>query len=213
METDKTQPEKKVEHEHHMEHHTEQHHTEQHHTEQHHAKKSAIKPMYIVAIVVVIVAAIAAVYLLTNNSGAQVVATGDTVKVYYTGKLTNGTVFDSNVGQEPLNFTVGAGEVIPGFENAVIGMKINETKNVTIPVNEAYGPVNPDLIVKVPLSSFGNQSVQVGMYVTQTSDGQQYQGVVTAVNSTNATVNFNSPLAGQTLLFEIKVVGITKATK
>ena len=84
----------------------------------------------------------------------------------------------------------------------------NETKNVTLPVNEAYGPVNPKLIRSVPLKAFGNQSVHPGMHVTESSTGQP--GVVTAVNATNATVDFNSPLAGQILLFTIKVIQIQR---
>jgi FKBP-type peptidyl-prolyl cis-trans isomerase 2 len=206
METEKIEAEKKSEHEQHA------HNTM--HTMEHKQKKSSVKPLHIgIIVVIVAIVAIAAVYFLTNNAGAQVVQKGDTVSVYYTGTLTNGTVFDSNVGKETFNFTVGANEVIPGFDQGVIGMKLNETKTITIPANEAYGPVNPSLIVKVPKSSFTNQSVEVGMYVTQTTNGQQYQGVVTAVNSTTVTVDFNSPLAGQTLIFQIKLVGIKKAGK
>ena len=110
-----------------------------------------------------------------------------------------------------LNFTVGANEVIPGFDNAVIGMRVGESKNVTIPPSEAYGEPSANLIVEVPLSSFGNSTVTEGMGVTQTApNGQQFQGIVTSVNSTTATVDFNPPLAGKTLVFDRKVSSIGK---
>lgn len=158
----------------------------------------------IAAVVVVIILA----YFLIGSAAAPIVATGDNISVYYTGAFTNGTVFNSNAGGQPLNFTVGSGQVIPGFDQAVIGMKLNETKNVTVPVNEAYGPVDPARILDVPTSKFGNQTVTKGMIITSTQNGQQFQGIVTAVNATNATVDFNSPLAGKTLVFSIRVVKI-----
>ncbi len=169
------------------------------------------KQLYIVIIIVIAAIAIAVAYLALNVFGTPVVAVGDNISVYYTGKLTNGTVFDSNVGRQPLQFTVGSGQIITGFDNGVIGMKLNQNKTITIPANQAYGEVNSSLIVQVPLSSFGNQSVKVGMIVTQTSpSGQQFRGMVTAVNSTAATVDFNPPLAGKTLIFNIKVISIKK---
>ena len=186
-----------------------------------------------VAMIVVIIILIGVIYLATNNPSGTPAATntsginsaynqnqtaptevqsGDDVEVYYTGKFTNGTVFDTNVnnGRPTLNFTAGASQVIPGFDNAVIGMKLNETKTVTIPANDAYGPVNTKLIISVPLSKFGNQTVKVGMQFTQTTAGKQAVGTITQVNSTNATIDFNPPLAGQTLVFTITVVGIHK---
>jgi peptidylprolyl isomerase len=171
------------------------------------SKHSKLKPEYIVILAIIIGALIGVIYLTTSNAASPVVATGDNVSVYYTGKLTNGTVFDSNVGKQPLNFTVGSGQLIQGFDQGVIGMSLNETKNITIPSNEAYGPVNPSLIVDVPRSQFGNQTITVGMEVTA-SNGQS--GIIKSVNATNVTVDFNSPLAGQTLIFEIKVVSIKK---
>ncbi len=168
-----------------------------------------------VVLLVVLIAAVivvAAYFTFVYASIPEVVKAGDNVQVYYTGAFTNGTVFDSNVGGQPLNFTAGANEVIPGFDQAVIGMKLNETKNVTVPTDEAYGPVNPNLIVSFPINAFGNQTVKVGMVFTETSriNGRQFSGVVTAVNATNATLDFNPRLAGHTLVFTIKVVGIQK---
>ena len=160
----------------------------------------------LVAVILLVV-----VYVAISNASTPTVAAGDTIEVYYTGTLTNGTVFDSNVGQQPLQFTVGSGQVIEGFDQGVIGMKLNQTKTITIPANQAYGEVNPDLIVTVPIKEFGNQSVTKGMAVTESANGQQLQGTVTAVNATNATIDFNSPLAGQTLIFKITIAGIQKS--
>jgi len=174
-------------------------------------KKKLNRQVMILIAVIAVLAIIGIAYIAVSNSAAQVVVPGDNVSVYYTGALVNGTVFDTNVGRQPFQFTVGANEVIPGFDNAVIGMRLNQTKNVTIPVNEAYGPVSQELIINVPLTSFGNHTVQVGMEFSETlPSGQQMTGVVTSVNAENATLNFNPPLAGKILVFKIKVVGIKK---
>ncbi len=159
----------------------------------------------IVAVIAVII--IGVVYMATNGASAQTVAAGDNISVYYTGTFTNGTVFDSNVGGQPLNFTVGRGQLIKGFDQGVVGMKLNQNKTLTLPPAEAYGEVNQSLIVAVPRSDFGNVSVQVGGTVT-TNAGRR--GIITALNATTATVDFNPPLAGQTLIFQIKVVSIKK---
>lgn len=163
--------------------------------------------LYIVSAVAIIIL-ILGIYMATQNNHPITVKTGDNVSVYYTVGFTNGTTYQSNFGQSPLFFVVGAGTLIPGFENAVIGMEINQTKNVTIPENEAYGPINPNLIQHVPISKFNNPNVSVGMAVQTVVNGQPLQGIVKAVNSTNVTVDFNSPLAGHTLIFTIKVLSI-----
>ena len=165
-----------------------------------------LRTIHGVIIAIIAIAIIGVVYMATSTSASSpTVQNGDNVSVFYTGTLTNGTVFDTNVGKQPLNFTVGSGELIQGFDQGVIGMQLNQTKTITIPANQAYGEINPALIVTVPKSQFGNQSVQVGQVVS-TSNGQQ--GKITAVNATNVTVDFNPPLAGQTLIFTIKVVAI-----
>ncbi len=177
------------------------------------AKKGfEFKAIHAVLIVIVVAAVIAAVYFVgTSNAAPAVVADGDNVSVYYTGSFTNGTVFSTNIGQQPFNFTVGAGEVIQGFDQAVIGMSAGQNKTVTIPPQEGYGLVNQSLIVTVPLTVFGNSTVSVGAPITASDgDGGVKQGVVTSINGTNATVNFNSPLAGKTLVFTIRVVTISK---
>ena len=171
------------------------------------------KRMVYMAVAIILIALVASLAFVASGAAGQegVVKPGDNVSVFYTGTFTNGTVFDTNVGGQPLNFTVGANEVIPGFDNAVVGMKVGESKNVTIPPSEAYGEPDANLIVEVPLSSFGNSTVTDGMGITQTApNGQQFQGIVTSVNSTAATVDFNPPLAGKTLVFNIKVSAISK---
>ncbi len=166
-------------------------------------KKKAIKPMYVLIAAVLVILILGVVYSTSNNS--PVVASGDNISVYYKLTLANGTVFQSNFGGQPLNFTVGSGQMIRGFDQGVIGMRLDQNKTITIPADQAYGPINPALLVKVPRSAFGNHSVYVGM-VIQNSNGQQ--GTITALNSTNATVDFNSPLAGQNLTFTIMVIRI-----
>lgn len=169
-------------------------------------KESRLKPLHILAIVVIVAAVAGVAYLaLGSSASAQAVAVGDNVSVYYTGSLSNGTVFDSDVGQQPLQFTVGSGHIIKGFDQAVVGMRLNQTKNVTIPADLAYGPVNQSMILQVPRSQFGNMSLSVGQGVS-TSTGQQ--AIIKAFNNSTVTVDFNPPLAGQTLMFNIKVVAI-----
>ncbi len=148
----------------------------------------------------------------TSGSLAGTVVTGDQIEVSYVGSFTNGTVFDSSARDgRPLNFTVGAGQVIAGFDQAVVGMGVNQSKTVTLPPAEAYGAVNPSLFIHVPtnvLTKDLNATPVVGMSVTAGASGQR--GIVTSVNATNTTLDFNPPLAGKTLIFNITVVAILK---
>lgn len=137
----------------------------------------------------------------------DIVEIGDNVGVYYTGTLEDGSVFDSNVGERQLDFTVGKGDMIDGFEHGVIDMKLNQTKRITIPAKEAYGEVKQNLIVQVPRSQFGSRHIEAGMSVTSNS-GQV--GMIKALDANSVTIDFNSPLAGKTLIFEIKIAAIRK---
>ena len=170
-------------------------------------RRPRVRPVHALVVVIVAAVVVGALYIATGGAASPMVANGYNVSVYYTGSFTNGTVFSSNFGGTPLNFTVGSGQIISGFNNALIGMRLNQTKNITLTANEAYGQVNQSLIVVVPKSQFGNQTVEVGNVVT-TSSGRQ--GIITAVGLGNVTVDFNPSLAGKTLMFEIKVVGIRK---
>ena len=135
---------------------------------------------------------------------------GDIVQVDYTGTLENGTVFDTSVGREPLNFTLGEGQMIPKFEQAVLGMKIGESKTFTIPADEAYGQYSDDLVLVV-----NREDLPTGL---DPEVGQQLQmplqgggtsvGIVTNATDTTITIDFNYPLAGKDLTFEIKLVSI-----
>ena len=134
----------------------------------------------------------------------------DTIKVHYTGTLKDGRVFDSSREREPLEFTLGEGQLIPGFEKGVIDMAVNETKVVEIPVAEAYGERNDQLIQEVPKSQLPPEiEPKVGMgLMSQTPDGRQMPLTVTEVKDESIVVDANHPLAGEDLTFEIELLEI-----
>jgi FKBP-type peptidyl-prolyl cis-trans isomerase 2 len=135
---------------------------------------------------------------------------GDTVKVHYTGKLEDGTVFDSSRERDPLEFTLGQGQIIPGFEEAVVGMSPGESTSAEVPADKAYGPHNKELIVEVNREQFPehldpqpDQQLQM-----RRPDGQIIVVKVTDVSETNVTLDANHPLAGEDLTFDIELVEI-----
>jgi len=142
-----------------------------------------------------------------NMADAKVVAKGSKIKVEYIGKYPGGEVFDKSEGRGPLEFTVGAGKMIPGFDEAVIGMKLNEEKTVTIPPEKAYGAADSGQVMEIPLAQIaGDANVGVGA-VLYTQSGMQ--GTVLEIKDGNAAViEFKHPMAGKTLEFWIKVVSI-----
>ncbi len=135
----------------------------------------------------------------------------DKVKVHYTGKLTSGEVFDSSKGREPLEFTVGGGQMIKGFDDAVNGMEVNEYKTVTIPSNEAYGERREELIQEIARDQLPeDMQPEVGQKLVATNDlGHQTQVSVTGVTADAITIDANHDLAGKDLIFEIELVGIS----
>ncbi|MEO1202658.1 MAG: peptidylprolyl isomerase [Pseudomonadota bacterium] len=135
---------------------------------------------------------------------------GDTVKIHYTGKLTDGTQFDSSEGRDPLEFALGSGQVIPGFDQAVDGMEVGESKSVTIAPEDAYGERHEQLVQDVPKSALPeDMQAEVGMQLqSQSPDGQVFQLVVTAIGDETITVDGNHPLAGHELNFDIELVAI-----
>ena len=140
-----------------------------------------------------------------------VVKAGDTVKVFYTGTLDDGTIFDSNINGTPLTFTVGKGMVIPGFEEAVIGMAANSEKTVKISPEKAYGLYNTSLIHVVNRSAFpSNLTPAVGQYysVQSTIDGSESSVKVINVTASSITLDANHALAGQNLTFLIRLAEI-----
>jgi len=135
---------------------------------------------------------------------------GDAVKVHYTGKLTDGTVFDSSEGREPLAVELGAGQVIPGFEKGLMGMAVGETKTITIDPEEAYGQKREDLVVDVDKSNFPeNIKPAIGerLQVKQ-PDGSVINVQITQIEGDKVTLDANHPLAGQTLVFDVELVEI-----
>lgn len=134
----------------------------------------------------------------------------DKVKVHYTGRLTSGEQFDTSEGREPLEFTVGAGQMIQGFDAAVLGMQIEEKKTVTLAPEEAYGPVFDQLISKVEKKALPqDMKVEVGQFLVATApDGNQTRVLVKEVGENDITIDANHPLAGKELIFDIELVAI-----
>jgi len=135
---------------------------------------------------------------------------GDTVRIHYTGKLDDGTQFDSSAGRDPLEFALGGGQVIPGFDAAVEGMAVGDSKSVSIEPGDAYGERHEQLVQDVPRSALPEQmEASVGMQLQgQSPDGQVSQFLVTAVTEETITVDANHPLAGYRLNFDIELVEI-----
>jgi len=138
---------------------------------------------------------------------------GDTVKVHYTGKLEDGTVFDTSGDQDPLEFTIGGGQVVPGFEQAVVGMEPGETKTATIPPEEAYGPHREDMTLTVDRSQFPEEiNPEPGQQLqVQQPDGRAAIVVVSDVSGSTVTLDANHPLAGHPLTFDIQLVDLVSA--
>lgn len=139
----------------------------------------------------------------------QQASTGDTVQVHYTGKLDDGSVFDSSRGREPLEFTVGAGQVIAGFDGAVAGMAPGDEKTVKIPAEEAYGSPREELRFTVPRGQFPDDiEPRIGQQLQMSQNGEVAIVTVAAVSDDGVTLDANHPLAGRDLTFELELVGI-----
>jgi len=134
----------------------------------------------------------------------------DTVKVHYTGKLTDGQIFDSSLQREPLEIKLGEGQLIPGFEKGLIDMAVNEKKTITIDKQDAYGEVNEALFQKISKSQLPEElKPEVGMgLVGANAQGQEQQFRVAKVEEEDIIIDANHPLAGQDLVFDLEVVEI-----
>ncbi len=135
---------------------------------------------------------------------------GDTVKVHYTGKLENGTVFDTSKDRQPLEFTIGSGGIIPGFEKGIIGMEIGDTKTITVPPEAAYGPRRKDLVVdmkKTDLPEDITPAIGKRLRMRQ-KDGNPIKITITDMDEDTVTLDANHPLAGNRLVFEVELVEI-----
>lgn len=135
---------------------------------------------------------------------------GDVVRVHYKGRLTDGTEFDSSEGRDPLEFQVGGGQVIPGFEKQVEGMEIGEVSTITIAADEAYGARDERQVQSVPRSSMpADLDLQIGTRLTATTrEGKQIPLTVTQIEDDQIIVDANHPLAGQDLVFDIELIEI-----
>lgn len=140
----------------------------------------------------------------------SVATKGNTVKVHYTGKLKDGTIFDSSESREPLEFTLGDGNMIKGFDAAVQGMNVGDDKSVTIPSDEAYGEKKDEMLVDIPRTQVpADIKPEVGMDLSiQNQQGQPMPVKVIHVDEEKITLDANHPLAGQDLIFDIKLVEI-----
>ena len=138
----------------------------------------------------------------------QQVKSGDKIKVHYHGRLTNGETFDKSEGREPLEFEVGSGMVIKGFDDGVTGMAVGDKKTINIPADEAYGLKNPDMIIDMPKDRFPqDMELEVGMPLSMSDgQGQQFQVVVAEVKEDVVILDANHPLAGEDLIFDLELV-------
>jgi peptidylprolyl isomerase len=140
----------------------------------------------------------------------SVATKGNAVKVHYTGRLTDGTVFDSSSNREPLGFVLGDGNMIKGFDAAVSGMAIGEMKSVTIPSVEAYGEKRPDMMIDIPMDQVpADIKPEIGMELSlQNQAGQPVPVKVVHVDEEKVVLDANHPLAGEDLIFDITLVEI-----
>jgi FKBP-type peptidyl-prolyl cis-trans isomerase 2 len=140
----------------------------------------------------------------------QQVKNGDTIKVHYHGRLENGETFDSSEGREPLEFEVGSGMVIKGFDEGVMGMAVGDKKTLRIPVDDAYGPKNEEMIIEFPKDRFpDDMQAEVGMPLTMSDgSGQNFRVIIKEVKDDSVVLDANHPLAGEDLTFDLELVEI-----
>jgi FKBP-type peptidyl-prolyl cis-trans isomerase 2 len=138
------------------------------------------------------------------------VQSGDTIKIHYHGRLSDGTTFDSSAGRTPLEFTVGSGSVIKGFDDGVQGMTVGDKKTIEIPFTHAYGPEDPSMIIEFPLERLPEDlKPEKGMQLNMNNaEGQQFAVVVTDITDEHIVLNANHPLAGKDLIFDLELVEI-----
>lgn len=133
---------------------------------------------------------------------------GNTVKVHYTGKLEDNQIFDTSNGKQPIEFQVGSNQVIPGFENAVLGLNVGDKTEVVIEPEQAYGPIREDLVITLPKTQIPADAEPGAQLQGMGQNGEPFNVIVKEVNEENAVVDANHPLAGKQLRFEIEVVEV-----
>ena len=145
----------------------------------------------------------------------QKVTSGDKVRVHYHGKLRSGETFDSSDGREPLEFTVGGGDVIKGFDQGVMGMQVGDKKTVEIVAQDAYGDKHDEMVIEFPKTQFPPEmKPEVGMQLMMNNGaGQQFPVTITEVKDETVVLDANHPLAGQDLIFDIELVEIVPTSR
>lgn len=140
----------------------------------------------------------------------QQVKKGDTVKIHYHGTLSDGSIFDSSLEREPLEFEAGSGMVIAGFDAGVMDMKVGDKKTIHIPFMEAYGPVNEQMIIEFPRDQFpDDMSLELGLQLMMSDQsGQQFPVVITEIFEETVKLDANHPLAGKDLTFDLELMDI-----
>ncbi len=135
---------------------------------------------------------------------------GDTVRIHYTGTLLDGSTFDSSEGRDPLEFVVGSGQIIPGLDAAIPGLAVGDKKEVNVPCQEAYGPINPEMRQAIPREGIPDEvPLEIGIQLQmQSPDGQVLPVTVVELDEATVTLDANHPLAGQDLIFNIEVTSI-----
>jgi len=145
----------------------------------------------------------------------QQVQNGDKIKVHYHGKLRSGETFDSSEGRDPLEFTVGSGQVIKGFDEGVKGMKVGDKKTVEIHVTDAYGEKQQEMMIEFPKDQFpADMNPEIGMQLMMSNgSGQQFPVTVAEVKDASIVLDANHPLAGQDLVFDLELVSIEPTSR
>ncbi len=137
------------------------------------------------------------------------ITAGKKVSMEYTLRLEDKTVIDTNVGGQPLSYTQGKEDIIPGLEKEMEGMNVGDSKEVTVTPEEGYGVVNQEAFIEVNKTQIPEQALQVGAQIQgQTQEGQPLQGLVAEIKDDTVILDFNHPLAGKTLYFDVKILGI-----
>ncbi|MDE2181339.1 MAG: peptidylprolyl isomerase [candidate division NC10 bacterium] len=137
---------------------------------------------------------------------------GSTVKLEYTLTDEKGTLLDTNKNKEPLSYTHGQGQIIPGLEKALSGLHVGDTKHVVVPPDQAYGPVKPEAVIEIPKERVPEKLQTVGTHLmSRSKDGQPLTAVVKEVKEKTVVLDVNHPLAGKTLTFDIKIVEVEPA--
>jgi FKBP-type peptidyl-prolyl cis-trans isomerase SlyD len=147
-----------------------------------------------------------------QSQGNTIVSAGKQISIEYTLKLEDKSVVDSNVGAEPLTFVQGSHNIIPGLENALNGMKIGDSKQVTVKPENAYGPVNKDAVSEIEKEKLPQDSLKVGMVLQgQNPDGRVIIARVVEIKENTVLLDYNHPLAGKTLNFDVKILAVQDA--